>query len=80
VVGSKFIAKRTPALLTGIDYAIALDRKGSRDVITHQFGRCCSDAFAKSLAQGAELLMAWAYKPDSSGRVHRHRQLHRLGA
>lgn len=30
--------------------AIALDRRGTSDVITHQYGRCCSDAFALSLA------------------------------
>ena len=30
---------------------IALDRKGTRDVITHQGSRCCSDAFGESLAK-----------------------------
>lgn len=64
--GSQFIADRTPALLKDIKCAIALDRKGKGDVITHQFGRCCSDAFAKSLA--AQLNTdGLAYKPDSTG-------------
>lgn len=34
----------------GIKCAIALDRKGYSDVITHQIGRCASDAFALSLS------------------------------
>jgi hypothetical protein len=63
-VGSKFIAKETPELLTGIDAAIALDRAGTRDVITHQMGgRCCSDTFAESLAAG----LGMQYRPDDTG-------------
>lgn len=49
-IGSGYIASRTPELLDGIKYAIALDRKGNNSVITHQGGRCCSDAFADALA------------------------------
>ena len=33
------------------DCAIALDRRGTSDIITHQGGRCASDAFALSLAR-----------------------------
>lgn len=63
-IGSKYIADMTPGLLSGIKFAIALDRKGFHDVITHQgYGRCCSDAFAQSLAK--ELGMG--YRPDSTG-------------
>lgn len=62
-VGSSYVAKHTPELLRGIKAAIALDRKGYTSVITHQWGRCCSDVFAKSLA--AELGMG--FRPDDSG-------------
>jgi len=52
-VGSKFIAKRTPALLTGIDYAHCLGPQGlARRDHASVSGAVCSDAFAKSLAQG----------------------------
>jgi hypothetical protein len=50
-MGSNWLLKNTPELLEGIKYAIAFDRRGNKSVITHQFGgRCCSDAFAASLA------------------------------
>ena len=49
-LGSRHIASETPDLLAGIKCAIALDRKGFTNIITHQFSRCCSDAFALSLA------------------------------
>jgi hypothetical protein len=50
-LGSSHIACKTPQLLDGILYAVAFDRKGKESVITHQFaGRCCSTAFAVSLA------------------------------
>ena len=63
-LGSKYIAKKEQKLLEGIKFAIALDRKGTTDVITRQRGtRTCSDEFAKSLAE--ELGMG--YKPDSTG-------------
>lgn len=49
-VGSNYISTTTPDLLKGIDYAIAFDRRGTSSVITHQGARCCSDGFAKALA------------------------------
>jgi hypothetical protein len=50
-VGSSFIANETPEELNGIKCCIALDRMGTRDVITHQgMSRCCSDEFAISLS------------------------------
>ena len=61
--GSTWIAEHTPELFKGIDYAIALDRKGYDSVITHQGSRCASDEFARDLA--AQL--GGAYKPDSTG-------------
>ena len=48
-LGSQWIEKHNPKLVEGIKFAIALDRKGQSDVITHQRGRCCSDDFADSL-------------------------------
>lgn len=63
-IGSRYLAKNTPELLKGIDIAIAVDRRGTTDVITHQgWGRCCSDAFARSLADGLKM----EYKPSSHG-------------
>jgi hypothetical protein len=53
--GSSFIARNTPDLLKNIKCVIALDRKGTRDVITHQGTRCCSDTFAKSLADALDM-------------------------
>lgn len=57
--GSEYIASETPELLKGIKYAIAFDRRGVTDVITHQaFERCCSDLFARGLADRLNILMA----------------------
>jgi hypothetical protein len=50
-IGSDHIARNTPELVAGIQYAIAFDRRGNRSIITHQWGgRCCSKAFALSLS------------------------------
>ncbi len=49
-VGSMHIANKTPELLKDIKCAIAFDRFGYDSIITHQMSRCCSDVFAKSLA------------------------------
>jgi hypothetical protein len=63
-VGSNYIADHTPELLTNVDMAIALDRKGYGDVITHQAGeRCCSQAFATDLAGALGL----TFTPSSHG-------------
>lgn len=49
--GSAYLARQHPELFENIDRAVAFDRKGKGDVITHQaFGRCCSDEFAQHLA------------------------------
>lgn len=62
--GSSYIAAKTPDLLKGIQRAIAFDRRGTSDIITHQAGeRCCSDNFAKALAN--ELFMK--HKPCPHG-------------
>lgn len=62
-IGSRWIAKYNPELLKPIKFAIALDRKGKKDVITWQMGRCCSDEFAKSLAEQ----LGMGYKPSPNG-------------
>lgn len=50
-IGSSAIRDRDPSTLSHVLYAIALDRHGTSDVITHQFGgRTASDVFARSLA------------------------------
>lgn len=61
--GSAFIARHAGDHLKGIDFAIALDRRGYSSVITHQGGRCCSDAFALALADQ----LGDAFCPDDSG-------------
>lgn len=51
-LGSSHIAYKTPHILSGIDYAIAFDRRGETSVITHQGGsRCASDEFGRALAK-----------------------------
>ena len=63
-IGSRGIASEHSEFLRGFDKAIAFDRKGSQDIITHQGGgRTASDEFALALA--AELDMG--HKPDDSG-------------
>ena len=63
-LGSKWIAKNTPEVLRGINYAIAFDRKGYDSVITHQRGsRCCSADFADSLAG----ILGNNFKADKTG-------------
>lgn len=62
--GAKFIVGQTPKVLEGIQCAIAFDRKGFHEVITHQCGtRGASDAFAQSLGDAIGMNM----KPSSNG-------------
>jgi hypothetical protein len=62
--GSNFIARNTPDLLDGIDFAIAFDRRGTDSIVTHQMGiRTCSDEFAWTLSDALGLNML----PDDSG-------------
>jgi hypothetical protein len=62
-LGSDYISKKTPELVDGIQIMIALDRKGTDSIITHQIGgRCASDAFAASVANQLH-----GYKADSTG-------------
>lgn len=68
-LGSRWIAEHNAEFLSGISAAVAFDRAGYSDVITHQMaGRTCSDAFAKSFA--AQLNAAcpeFDYRPDDGG-------------
>jgi hypothetical protein len=63
-IGSRALATHDPDHLLPADVAIAFDRRGTDDVITHQGGmRCCSDAFARSLAEQ----LPDGYAPSSHG-------------
>lgn len=63
-IGSRDLSIKAEHWLEGIDYAIAFDRKGHTDVITHQRSkRNCSDDFAEALA--SELGMD--YSPSDKG-------------
>lgn len=66
-IGSQYVAKHTPERLEGLRFAIALDRKGYSSVITHQGGRCCSDAFANSLASALGIVHGGVFAADDSG-------------
>jgi len=68
-LGSNWIQRYTPDLLEEIDAAIAFDRAGYHDVITHQsYGRTCSDVFAASLASALNRLNSgFSYVPDDTG-------------
>jgi hypothetical protein len=50
-IGSRWLAANEPELLRKFDRAVAFDRRGTTDVITHQgWSRCCSDVFAEALS------------------------------
>lgn len=49
-IGSRSITSITPEILSDIQFAIAFDRQGTSDIISHQLGfRCASDDFISSL-------------------------------
>ena len=63
-LGAKHIAKNAPYKLANIKFAIAFDRKGTSEIITHQMmERCASDAFARSLAAALNMDL----KPSNGG-------------
>lgn len=50
--GSKWVAANCKEELAKIKFAVAFDRRDTKSIITYQRGtRCCSDEFAKSLAE-----------------------------
>lgn len=66
-LGSRWIVNHTPELLKGIDAAIAFDRAGTRDIITHQsYGMTASDEFALSLATQLNA-KGLKFRPDDTG-------------
>lgn len=66
-IGSSHLAAKHADFLGGFNYAIAFDRRGKGDVITHQsFGRCCSDAFAQALSDQLNT-HGLDYKPCDGG-------------
>ena len=67
-VGSKGLAKSQPDLLKQFDRAVAFDRAGYYDVITHQSGgRCASDEFAQALADQLNGAGDNMFCPDNGG-------------
>lgn len=68
-VGSSLMAELEPEFLKQFDRAIAFDRRGTQDVITHQMvGRCCSTLFAQALADALNVANdTFSYGPDDSG-------------
>lgn len=61
-IGSRHAAS-VGKLSQGIKACIAFDRRGYRDVITHQGARTCSDKFARSLSG----LIGMGYRPSDAG-------------
>jgi hypothetical protein len=52
----------------GFDRAVAFDRRGTADVITHQaMGRCASDEFGRALAEALNDYTGLAYLPSDGG-------------
>ena len=67
-VGSRYLEAHHPEFLAQFDRAIAFDRAGYEDVITHQArGRCCSDEFAEALARQLNKGGTVEFKPSPDG-------------
>ena len=68
-IGSTYASENLADMFDGIDRAIAFDRAGYYDVITHQAGgRCCSDKFASALAEALSTEdMSIMYMPCDKG-------------
>lgn len=68
-VGSTWLSLNMQSTLEEFDRAIAFDRKGTTDIITHQMcGRCCSDDFADALASALNQRNdSFMYIADDSG-------------
>lgn len=64
-IGSRSMLKDPPAWVSHIDAVISFDRKGTKDIVTHQIGtRTCSDAFARSLSLALDMPQL---VPDDTG-------------
>lgn len=73
-VGSSAIAEKEPGRLINIQAAVAFDRRGTAEVITHQKVRTASDTFAMSLA--AQLPSR--FRPSDKGFLTDTKQYRRL--
>jgi hypothetical protein len=63
-IGSSALAMNQPRWFARFDMAIALDRQGTGDIVTHQFGgRTASDRFAWSLAAAIERIDRLPFAP-----------------
>ena len=63
-LGSEFYAKENEEVLMRYRHAVAFDRKGVSEIITHQWGgRCCSDEFAIALNKQ----LGMSLKPSNGG-------------
>ena len=66
-IGSDAFALSYEDILKAYNKVISFDRKGQKDIITHQAGgRCCSDVFAKALSR----LLSCSedtFRPDDTG-------------
>lgn len=66
--GSKYLANEWDETLEQFDRAIAFDRRGTSDVITHQFGgECCSNEFAEALSDALNASDSLLYMPSDRG-------------
>jgi len=66
-VGSSNSARDAADFYREFDSAVAFDRRGTEDIITHQAGtRCCSDKFAEALADSLNK-SGLSYKPCDGG-------------
>lgn len=67
-IGSRWIARHAPETLAGIELAIAMDRRGTSSVVTHQHGsRTASDACAASIAAELARCGLPGYRADADG-------------
>lgn len=63
-LGSEWSAEFQPQRYDGIDIMLSFDRKGTKDIITHQMGeRCCSELFAEHLSS----VIRPSCSPDPTG-------------
>lgn len=68
-IGSSYIHDDNPELLKGYKRAIAFDRRGDADIITHQAGqRCCSNTFAWALSSALNICNEkFKFQPSPGG-------------
>lgn len=63
-IGSNYAVNNYPELFDGIRRAVAIDRKGTGDVITSQYvGVCASNAFGTALAEALSYDSVYKYAP-----------------